>query len=194
MTDHISYDEPSKVFHRPHWIAKMGGVEATGKTKTEARAALMDKVHAAVRGVYTPTLIPLRGRVALIWREQNGWYYTVRAVGQNGLIVSNIHYLGGDWHETERAARRHLANYVMDDEIEAVKDRGGILFFSDIFFPAMLENIAEVITDRSDRARFIGDWKYQHKVARIMVEQGIPFEEACRVADGVSAIEIKMKG
>jgi hypothetical protein len=188
MTDHISYDEPSKVFHRPHWIAKMGGVEATGKTKTEAREALMDKVAEAARGPYTPTMIFLRGRAALLWREQNGWYYTVRAVGQNGLIVSNIHYLGGDWNETERVARKHLANYVMDDEIEAVKDQGGILSFSDILFPVMLENIAEVITDQDDRARFIDDWKYQRRVARIMAEQGIPFEEARHIAD---AIEIK---
>lgn len=183
MNDHIEYTEPCKVLHQYTWKARMGDIDAQGKTKSEAREALMEKVHAALTGTYTPTMIFCRKRYALIWREQNGWYYTVQPIGPSGQINNNFHFYE-TLHETERRARKHLADYVMDDEIAEVKSRGGILYFSNDFFVEMLLSIGDVILDDYDGAHFIDEWKYQRKVARVMKEQGVDFEEAWRIADG----------
>lgn len=57
------------------------GMEGEGRTLTEAKKDAGRKIQAALGGYYTPELLTWRGETALIYREPNGWRYSLLLSG-----------------------------------------------------------------------------------------------------------------
>jgi hypothetical protein len=164
LTNFITYVPPMKRF-REFWTAKVGQTEGTGKNQQEATANLFETIQKSLDGDSTPSLLFHCGYIALIYKSGIGWFYTIRPVGKSGVVSSNIHYVG-DRDETERAARRHLAQYAMDSV-------------------AHPEQAAEVFTDEADRRQFIADAYRAKEVQYIMAERGVDWHQANLIFDGL---------
>src|SRR5438128_2220711 len=113
LTDFITLTEPMKRW-REYWTAELGETKATGQSREEATTNLFQTVKLCLDGSFTPILLFHYGRVALIWREGQNWYYTIRQMGESGAVTSNIHCIG-DRQQTEIYARTHLAQYALDE-------------------------------------------------------------------------------
>ncbi|MGH2496510.1 MAG: hypothetical protein ACRDIV_17570 [Ktedonobacteraceae bacterium] len=115
-------------------------------------------------GSSTPVLISAHGLTALVWRDRADWWYTVRfPESKQGNVTTNTHLIGGDRTETERACRRHLADYIRDREIP-------------------IEDAALVITHEGDRAQWIVQAHYSDQLQALMAG-GLTWEQATHELD-----------
>jgi hypothetical protein len=171
ITDYITYIPPMKPF-RPNWAAKIGELSAQGITREEATTALFRKVEQGFEGSYAPLVIPHCGYVAHIWRDpEAGWCYSIKGLYFDGRLDHSYCVVGG-YDATIRAARKHLADYVYDDEEPGPTVRHP-------------EEAAEVILDEADRREFISRAYRTKRVQAIMVERGVNWEQANMIEDGL---------
>jgi hypothetical protein len=172
LTDYITYTEPMKRF-REFWTANIGQTQGTGPTREDATKNLFDIVKKSLNGNFIPAMIFHHGYVALIWREGQHWYYTIRKVDESGPVMSNIHCIG-DRQATEMYARHHLAAYV--------EDEGG-----------SPEEAAEIITDELARKTFLDQCYHTKRVQALMAEHGLDWQTACQVEDGLKPLPARVE-
>lgn len=165
MQQHIAYTKPAGKF-RPNWTARLGDVEAFGRTKEEAQDRLFAQLKAACTGSFTPVMICHKGYVALLWRDGAQWCYTIRAQDVSGAVTCNIHMIGADRAIAERKARRHLADYALET----------------CYHP---EEAAECIENEQDRREFLATCYRSCEVKRIMDEHGLDWQAANMRYDGL---------
>lgn len=166
MKEHITYTKPQGKF-RPLWTARIGDVECTGKTKEEATDALFAKVRKSIAGSYMPTILSHCGYIALIYRELDCWFYHIREASKSGAVTSNLHAIGGGTRqETERAARRHLADYALDAG-------------------RSLEEAASIIEHEQDHVDFLRNTLRDREIARIMHDDNVDWQTANERYDGI---------
>ncbi|SRR6266567_950901 len=138
LEDFIRYERATGKW-QTKWTARLGEVSAAGDSREDATRNLFTLVREGMEGSYDPVVIAFMGWVAHIWRNPLGdWCYAIRGAGFNGRLDRNS-VLIGDYEETIRCARKHLADYVYD----------GVSVFS---HP---EEAAEIILDEGDRREFI---------------------------------------
>lgn len=164
LSDFIRYTAPVKRF-RPNWTAAFGGIEERGTTQDEATTSLFGALRASTVGDFTPVIIPFGGYIALVWRDQATWMYTIRPDSVKGEIKGNFHSIGSKRDEAEARARVHLAQYVLDD---------GLTFRRDTFIP---EEAAWIIDDPADKADFFSMAKRTIEVRDLMAT-GLNWSEA----------------
>ncbi|SRR6266516_2006413 len=164
LADYIIYIEPLKRW-REYWTAQIGQTKGTGPTREEATESLFTIIQESLDGTFTPSLLFHHGYVALIWREGQQWFYTVRKVGESGAAQSNIHCIG-DRQQTEVYARNHLAQYAIDE----------------VKHP---EEAAEIILDEQERKHFIATEYRNREVQRVMQERGVDLYQASMIVDGL---------
>jgi len=171
ITDFITYLEPMKRW-REYWTARVGELEATGKTREETTTALFRKVEQGYAGNYTPLVIPHCGYVAHIWRDvEAGWCYAIKGLYFDGRL-DHSYCIVGDYDATVRAARKHLADYVYDGEEPGPTVRHP-------------EEAAECIINEEDRREFISRAYRTKRVQAIMAERGVSWEQANMIEDGL---------
>ena len=166
LTDFITLTEPMKHW-REYWTAQLGDTKATGKSKEEATKNLFQTIRQSLDGSFVPVMLFHYGRIALIWREGQQWYYTVREVGESGPVHTNIHCIG-DRQQTEIYARNHLAQYAL----EMVKHP---------------EEAAEIIIDEQERGRFIAAEYRSREIRQIMQERSVDLYRASMIFDGLAS-------
>ena len=164
LTDYITYIEPLKRF-RQYWTAKIGQTEVPGDTREEATKNLFTFIQNSLNGSYTPILLFHYGHVALIWRANDQWFYTTRQNGRSGPVHSNIHCVG-DQDRTEQAARRHLADYALDEGRSP-------------------EEAASIIEVYGDYQEFIHQCERTKRVQQLMEEYHVNWQTASEINDGL---------
>ncbi len=169
LSDFIRYTAPVKRF-RPNWTAAFGGIEERGATQDEATASLFGALRASTVGDFTPVVIPFGGYIALVWRDQATWMYTIRPDSVKGEIKSNFHSIGPKRDEAEARARVHLAQYVLDDML------GGADFTT--------EEIAKIILEPGDQRDFFSLAARSIEVKMLMAT-GLTWQEANIQLDGL---------
>jgi len=103
---------------------KVHGWEGTGTTIKEAKEDAINKIEAAAKGYFTPTIIQWRGLFGVVYRELENWCYMILREGEKiGAPGPCIHtYKTKD--ETIRFCRAHLAQNAWKhedkDELPAV--------------------------------------------------------------------------
>ncbi len=118
VTDILTYRAPLNrhgLFSK--WVVQVGDHSSVAPTKEQAETEAVRAMHVALTGDYTPVLVFSidRTKYALCWRETNGWWYCVGAVG---VSPSKVGWTGmyDSAKECEQAARAHLRNWL---EVEA---------------------------------------------------------------------------
>lgn len=171
ITDIITHVEPMKRF-RQYWTAKLVGltdVEGTGKDRDEATIDLLKTIVTSLKGDYAPILISFKGHIALIWRERASWYYTITTDGYQGSIATSIHTSSCNREQTERHARRHMADYVADAATSFEES----------------EAAAAIILNEEDRRNFLTTLHRTRKAKELMLQEGLNWVEANMKIDGL---------
>lgn len=93
------------------------GVEATGRTVTEAKQSAARRIERYAETGPAPEIIVAGEYAALLWRDlAYGWEYRLIATPSHGLESGRL--FGGGSHDskadTERTCRRHLADCATD--------------------------------------------------------------------------------
>jgi hypothetical protein len=164
----VEANDPRAIFGRrrknmPEF--SFAGLTAHAKTVREARQKVESKLLEQVTGSYAPMLIRKDEYLCVIWREpQYGWVYRVLKLDEIGTGQETIRplvFAGWDRVECERRARKHLAQYLYNDE------RTG----------------EDVILDERDRKDHLSwvSWQRRYKAA---IDQGKTDEEARLYASG----------
>ena len=169
LTELFTTYAPQK-FVRSTWIAKLIGlssVEGEGRNREEAIDNLLTNIRRSLDGEYTPSLIVFKEHIALIWRSQDRWYYTIQYNTHQGRIQSNFHLFDvSQYAECERAARRHLADYATDT----------------CYHP---EEAVEIIKDETDRREFIRRAYRTREIEYLMETEGLDWYQANLKLDGL---------
>ena len=132
-----------------HKIARLGDVEAIGKTLAEADANLHDAVEKAVTGSYTPDIITAFDLYCLVYRTPQSWWYC--APRKFGESISSGCSPCDSFDDATKRARQHLAQcaFRLDrDEHE----------------------IAKIIHNETDRSDFLRWCRWQRSYARLKAE------------------------
>lgn len=164
LDTYIKYQKPQGKYN-PNWEARLGEAVAQGSTKEEATDNLFKDVKKSLHGSYIPTLIFHKNRVALIFRELQGWSYHIRKLEENGKGLSCV-FMDGDDRVHERAARKHLADYAYDDG-----------------YP--IEEAGSIIIDEKDFANWKENIERSSKVQAIMAERNVDSYQASMILDGL---------
>lgn len=95
---------------------QIAGIEGRGRNKTEAKANALAKIEQALAGSFSPYLIVAHGAIVLIWRTPHtSWGYRILQPEPDEVLAESLSgcclgYSSRD--EAERAARKHLAQYI----------------------------------------------------------------------------------
>ena len=133
----------SKLFgiDKTHHRAKLGPLEATGDTVTDAREALLERAHAVLSGNYEPMVIQRDGIVGLVYRTpMAGWCAAITA--KDALVEVDR---GGSKERSVRCVRRRLARELQDRAI--IRGDGPLEGF-------------DLLEDERDRSEFISHANY----------------------------------
>ncbi len=114
ITDILTYKAPLNrhgLFSK--WVVQVGDHSSVAPTREGAEEEAVRAIKAALTDSYTPILIFSIDRIkyALCWRETNGWWYCVGAVG---VSPSKVGWTGmyDSAKECEQAARVHLRDWI----------------------------------------------------------------------------------
>lgn len=113
LTDILTYKTPFNR-HGPFssWTVAIGDHTSVAPTKEQAEQEAVRAMQAALTGTYTPVLLFSvdHAHYALCWRETNGWWY---GIGALGVPLTRVGWTGmyDSAKECEQAARTHLESY-----------------------------------------------------------------------------------